>query len=59
MTKYKKKLSLNENKVLCKADVQLLEGQAGGVVCVIGADQTLCQEAQVVVKASVKPGVDL
>ena len=45
--------------MLCKADVQLLEGQAGGVVCVIGADQTLCQEAQVVVKASVKPGVDL
>lgn len=42
-----------------KPDIQLLEGEAGGVVRATGADQTLREEAQVVSQAPVEPRVDL
>lgn len=45
--------------MLCEAYVQLLEGHAGGVVCHVGADQSLAEEHQVAGKASVEPGVGL
>lgn len=45
--------------MLRKAHIQLLEGQAGGVVCALWADQALREEDQVVVEAAVKPSVDL
>lgn len=44
--------------MLCKPDIQFLEGQAGGIVCAFGADQTLSEEDQVVVETFVKPCVD-
>lgn len=44
---------------MLQSNIQFLEGQAGGVVCETGTDQTLCEEGQVVVEAQVKPSVDV
>lgn len=54
------KMNLNTAwTALYEPHVQLLEGEAGGVLCATGADQTGREEAQVVWQAPVKPCVDL